>query len=208
MEASINAAMLRWVSPAQAVNDFRTFLKGILVEPAPQGGVFIAACDGKHMLIAHDATGFASERMVLNFSRKAAMACSKKQAPSIGNERAAFTAQIKDDRLVLLDQKGAEVFVQAGKATVDEGDKFPDLRKIVKLDDPAPPVAVLNPRYIANMTRELPVCKLNDDGCVKIFEDKSAGNGQALVQIMGYPLMGVIMSVRESDNRPVGWFLK
>ena len=202
--------MLRWVSPAQAKhNEVRKHLTGILVEPAPKGGVLVVATNGHHMLIAHDASGYASKCTLLNFSRSAAFASGRSEDPESNGDKCAYLAQIKNERLVLLNQFGAEVFVQPGDAVMDDS-LYPDWRKVFKFDDPVASEATLNPAYIFNMTRELPKNRrVFDNGCVRLLQNKSQGWSSAvLVQIMGYPIVGVIMPVRELETRRFGWFLE
>lgn len=55
-----NAALI-----AAAKNDLRFYLKGVRIEPAPQGGALIIATDGHRILVAHDAMAEDVETCIL-----------------------------------------------------------------------------------------------------------------------------------------------
>lgn len=65
---NVNAAMLCWVHGLRLLRegDERQYLTGILIEPAPQGGVYIVATNGAAMGVAFDAEGTASGRILID----------------------------------------------------------------------------------------------------------------------------------------------
>lgn len=75
-QARFSADRLRWVYGARApIFEQRTFLQKILIDPAPDGGVYIVATNGALMMIAYDAKGTASHRFTFNPLEEIANLC-------------------------------------------------------------------------------------------------------------------------------------
>lgn len=74
--ACFSGACLRWVFAAQAhAFEARTYLQKVLIEPAPEGGVYLVATTGQLMMIAYDAEGTASHRFTFDPCEEIANVC-------------------------------------------------------------------------------------------------------------------------------------
>ena len=74
--ARFSADHLRWVFAARAnIFDPRTYLQKILVEPAPDGGVYIVASNAALLMVAHDPKGTASHRFTFDPLEEIAHIC-------------------------------------------------------------------------------------------------------------------------------------
>lgn len=75
-QARFSADHLRWVFAARAnIFDPRTYLQKILVEPAPDGGVYIVASNAALLMVAHDPKGTASHRFTFDPLEEMAHIC-------------------------------------------------------------------------------------------------------------------------------------
>lgn len=65
--ARFSADRLRWIYACRVDQfDARTYLEKILIEPAPEGGVYLVSTNGALMMIAYDAEGTASGRFTFH----------------------------------------------------------------------------------------------------------------------------------------------
>ena len=75
-QARFSADHLRWVFAARAnIFDPRTYLQKMLVEPAPDGGVYIVASNAALLMVAHDPKGTASHRFTFDPLEEIAHIC-------------------------------------------------------------------------------------------------------------------------------------
>jgi len=140
-----NAKYLKTLLSFVAKNDIRYYLAGIYVEPHPDGGAILVATDGHMMAVIRDADAVCTEPAVLKLSADA----SKFAGPSMTWVRAGHRQHKESaphyvqfnpitDRLIITGQGGDELFVQPGKASIQNA-KYPDWRRVV------PKFSVLKP---------------------------------------------------------------
>lgn len=136
LRIQVDPLRLASVATFRATHDIRYYLAGVLVEKAPQGGVFIVASDGHTMGVGYDEFGSIEghDRAILKVSKDLLAACRKRHK---GNPK----VMAKGQRLFLADgldgfdaeATESEFFVQAGKAVIDTG--YPDWKRV--MPDPA-----------------------------------------------------------------------
>ena len=61
----ISTSFYTVASLVAAKEDVRSYLKGVRIEPAPQGGALIVATDGHRILVAHDSMAEDVETCIL-----------------------------------------------------------------------------------------------------------------------------------------------
>lgn len=106
-----------------AKHDVRHYLSGVCVTPAPHGpGCILAATNGHQMGVWYDAAGECSEKTTLIIEKPLIEACQKYSTP-------VHKVKIADGRLMLVDSKGADVFIQPGQHALDG--KYPDIWRVI-----------------------------------------------------------------------------
>ncbi len=75
-QARFSADHLRWVFAGRAnIFDPRTYLQKILIEPAPERGVYLVASNAALLMVAYDAEGIASHRFTFDPLEEVAHIC-------------------------------------------------------------------------------------------------------------------------------------
>ena len=141
-----DAEALAPVAMFMAKQDIRYYLNGICVQPAPHGapGCVIVATDGCRMAMWHDPYGECSRLAVLNVSPMLVAASKKRNKTSGGR-----TVELHEGRLVLIGQEEGELFIQAGKAEIEDC-KYPDVWRVVPPAEKLVPGlhGYMQPRYM------------------------------------------------------------
>lgn len=184
--------------------DIRTYLNGIRIEPAPQGGVYIIGCDGHCLAIIHDkdATMTGSDGVILRVSPGLLQAC---KAPGrelrelgganviIAGSRVSVAADFKQEFTDL------EVFVQAGKPWI-EG-RYPDYARVLPDFKKLEPGfnTQINGNYLARFSKLNPC--VDKFAGLQFWQEKcDHGSNPVLVQHCGIPeFMGIVMPIHTSS---------
>lgn len=204
MKLNIQARLVAAIYQFGARNDIRYYLNGVYVEPIPGGGVLIVATNGHAMGMWRDIGGEVERPAILRIGKQLEAACA-------GSE--ALRLKIIDDRLVVVDKLGIEIFIQhhdglkAGSWEI-EG-MFPRWEKVVppSYDGPALSSA-LNARYVKLVHKAL---KIGHDAAgnhaITVMQ-KSAESSIAVLSAAVPDFFGVIMPIRENVARYPSWLIE
>jgi hypothetical protein len=150
MNINIKARLVAAIAQFKASNDIRYYLKGVYVEPHPEGGAIIVATQGHAMGIWHDTSGEVERPIILSVGKALLAACSS------GNEFEKRRLVDKNGRLTVVDNTGAEIYIQGeigkkvGAEQYEVEGKFPDWRRVVPEIEPGKTQLynVLQPQYL------------------------------------------------------------
>jgi hypothetical protein len=138
IKAKASLGEVRRVAPFMATNDIRYYLNGLLIERAPQGGVYVVATDGHTMGISHDPDGMieGADRVIVHVTKPLLTA----KPPKYGRLGRSLSEPLKNYLLLTggrlsvatdfgMECTNSEAAVQAGHAVI-EGN-FPDWRRVL-----------------------------------------------------------------------------
>lgn len=109
-----------------AKHDIRFYLHGLFVAPAPNGkGCVIVGCDGHRMAMWYDASGQCSQEKVFKITPEFVSACKKRSKNALPRR-----VKLEDGRLVVFDGFNSEIFIQAGKAEIEDC-KYPNVFGVI-----------------------------------------------------------------------------
>lgn len=146
LKLNISARLFAAVAQARAKVDIRYYLRGVYVQRAERGGVYIVATNGSAMLVAHDATGIIEwhvegeekprDGVILSASDNLVREAAKRQPKSI--MRGSFDGPrvvVEGGRLSVAMELGlagtdSEFYIQPGRIDID-WDKYPQWAKVV-----------------------------------------------------------------------------
>lgn len=165
----------------KAKDDVRYYLNALCVMPAPHGpGCILVATNGHQLGLWYDAEGECSEQTILAFEKPLIAACQQKG----GSGR---KIKFWNERLALVDSDGNDVFIQAGKPTIEA--KYPDIWRII------PTNARLTPGLHGHIaTRYLRTI----DAAGKIIERQTGNVGVAAYYSVGGDGHGKIVTLFEN----------
>lgn len=136
LRIQVDPLRLASVATFRATHDIRYYLAGVLVEKAPQGGVFVVASDGHAMGVGYDEFGSIEghDKAILKVSKDLLAACRKRHEGS-PKVMARGTRLFLADGLAGFDAEAteSEFFVQAGKGVIDSA--YADWKRV--MPDPA-----------------------------------------------------------------------
>ena len=96
---------------------FRPHLTAVLIEPAPQGALLIGT-NGHHLAVYHDKEAECKKRALVTIGKQAQMACKKHNAEWV-------SVDTKEQRLIVIDNKQQEMYVQPGKCMQEDLKMYP-----------------------------------------------------------------------------------
>jgi hypothetical protein len=152
---SVKAAYVRLAATCRADHDIRYYLRGILIEPRPEGGAFIVGTNG-HMLIAIiDKDAECSASTIISPTKALIAACPK--ATPWKNDAILRTIEVEGQTaLGVTDDRGLLKFIQAHDTTIEA--KFPDLKRVLPVWDK---LEVGGPEEIEPHYRNAPLAAIN-----------------------------------------------
>ena len=192
------AAMLKWVAPVRAIDDPRYYLQGVLIEPAPQGGVFIVATNGHVLLSAYDATGTVSRRCVVRVTPALLSACHG--VPNYtGRALKGVRITVENNRLKVLDQNEAELFILPGNCLVEGGEHFPDWKKVANIhrSNITPAQSTIDSRFLNLLVKNLPR-NMTERPVIQMWSKQGPGEAERkmmFVEFTSMPLIGLISPI-------------
>lgn len=140
-------------------HDVRSYLRGIYLEPAAQGGAYAVATNGHTILAVHDPSGEIDRPITLSISGPTVTKCKQKKATR-------FTVESVEEVLV------ATVQGVGFRALVEpvEG-KFPNWRKVIPDNEPVALHAFPNvdSKYLANMGMSAAALAGSRYPCIRAF---------------------------------------
>lgn len=151
MKLNITSRFVAAIAQFKATSDIRYYLMGVYVEPIPTGGVLIVGTNGHALAVWRDLSGEIERPAILRVGRPLLTACAGKGK----------RLQIADDRLVVVDTKGLELYAQ-NKYSNKPGDwaieaKYPDFRKVLKNGHSGLPMDPVNPALMALVSKAIDI---------------------------------------------------
>jgi hypothetical protein len=127
----VSAGYLRLAATCMAVCDIRYYLQGVLIEPRPEGGAFLVATNGHHLIAIIDPDGECSAPTIISPSKATLAACPKANPHSRGKAEC-YTIKVEGlTALCVTDNDvGLPKHIQP-RDTIIEGGKFPDWRRVL-----------------------------------------------------------------------------
>jgi hypothetical protein len=181
---TVNAKLFEIAHRFASKEEYRYYLGGVCIEPAPyQGGVLLIATDGHRMMVLHDADAKAPPApVIMQASALALKACRDKSA----------------ERIIYNDTSGEVVTDEgqslAGGFSFIDG-CFPDWRRVAPQTLPEAG-AVFNAKYVGDfMKAATDLAKLSGfrSGAAQFHSDPT---GAAVVCFSHSPGFGLIMPIR------------
>lgn len=207
--ARFSADRLKWVYGARAnILDPRLHLQNILVEPAPEGGVYVVATNGYLLMVAYDADGTANHRFTFDVAEEIANICgfpTVEEQLFIGRNWAntividGDTLKACRDALAGPDVPPLTVLSQP----VEIGHEYPAWQPLIKDVGPCNPV----PAYFDLSLLELALVGLADTSAVISFSRYSPQGKNATLQSVhisfsALPLRGLLMPLGPAKDQP------
>ena len=192
---SVPADVFAAVALFRAHEDVRYYLDGVMVEPCPEGGCMIVATEGHRLAVIHSPEARADRPRILRVTE--GLEESLRHLPGRNSART-VSVPSEDARVLLCDNAGDELYVQAGTPFIDG--KYPDWRKVI------PPVESLKPgapcalqsRYLAGLWK---TCREERWGGVFFSHDsRNPDTGVAVVQFVKKPELVVLIMAMKFDR--------
>lgn len=137
IKANFTSKFIQALAVVMAKKDVREYLMGIHVQPHPEKGVVISACDGHRMLTCYDADGFCSEEFIFSPSKALQDACKRKSG--VKNVMSNPSRIIVEDGLMTItshrfedaeEELSPKYIVSCHPLKVIEG-RYPDLTRVI-----------------------------------------------------------------------------
>jgi len=207
--ARFSADRLKWVYGARAnILEPRFYLQSILVEPAPEGGVYVVANNGCLLMVAYDAEGTANRRFTFDVAEEIANICG---FPA-DEERLFSGCNYADTIVIDGDTLKACRDALAGpdvppltvlSQPVEIGHEYPAWQRLIKASGPCNPV----PAYFDLTLLELAFVGLADTSAVASLTRYSPQGADATLQgvhisFSALPLRGLLMPLRPAKDKP------
>lgn len=202
------ADRLRWVFAAQAdILDPRTYLQKVLIEPCPEGGVYVVATNGALLMIAYDAKGTASHRFTFDPLHEIAAICGYpiEDDPIFSSSIWADTIVIDGDTLSACrawpTQEAPEpVLFQKIKI----GEEFPSWQPLARPSGPTNPVRA----FVQKTLLEIALYGLKNtpaEMSLHRYSPQGADTNEQPVHITfsNLPLRGVLMPLKTREREPI-----
>jgi len=172
VKLNIKSSLVAAIAQFKAARDIRFYLHGVYVEALPTGGVLIVGTNGHVLGVWRDLSGEIERPAILRIGRPLQVACAG----------AGRRLKIIDDRLAVVDQKGAEIHIQNRLPTGPNGweivAKYPDCRMVfkgAKSETTATPMDSINPLYVALVNRALSIGSPKKGGCIMLSQAETKG---------------------------------
>lgn len=203
LQASFNAAMLKWVYPASggAIDSVR--FHGILVRPdAVSGGVILIATDGHILAAAHDVNGYASEAFSFIPSLTTMELICREMDGSDAKEELGNAIRIVGDELTLSlrwDGLIDDIHIQPGSCIYTK--PFPKGEKITEQRHDLVPVgtAAFDYRLLIRLLSGLPQSAETSLARIRTPRSDEWQEKPHFVQLADLPFIGVLMPCHADD---------
>lgn len=132
LRISFSPQYLPILAAFMAKQDIRYYLNGVLVEKAPQGGVFLVATDGHQLIAIHDKDGSIEGQTQAVLSISAGLVSAAKKCGESGTiQSVPYKVLVSGARIMVASDFDSyiELFIQPGKCIV-EGN-FPKWRAVI-----------------------------------------------------------------------------
>lgn len=203
------AKHLKSLMPFKEETYGRYYLNSVRVEPHPEGGVILIACNGHMMMLIRDANACCSEAATFKIGPDASKYCGDK-----GGRLPVVTINPVTERLVITGgPSGNELFIQPGKCMVafKEGDKYPAWERVVpKFEQLKPAVAdTLNASYLVKAANAHPLGRRHGMQATAIRLWQAAAGGAVAVEYDGAPghmlIIMPIIAQQSTETAMQGW---
>lgn len=198
----LTAKLLAIIAPFIAKNDIRYYLNAINVRPHKDGGAVIVATNGHALGAIHDRDAVCEHEVTLRFDGRMQQAC----ATGLKSDRAVV---MLGDRLAVVEDGGAEVYIQAGRPDVEC--QYPRYERVI------PKVETLQPGLVgmfgaplialaekaASIAGKVSEKHLRGNCALQFFNVKDNANSSAVFRTPAAPqFVGVLMPMRDDYNLP------
>lgn len=186
-----------------AKHDIRFYLHGLCVTPAPNGkGCVIVGCDGRRMAMWYDADGQCSKEKVFRITTEFVAACKKRRKGGLPRR-----VKFEDGRLVVFEGIDSEIFIQAGKAEIEDC-KYPEVFRVIPKKTVPGLRGYVNNEYVKHIGEAGKLLGNNFAG-VSFYSADEKGNGASIARFDGADNFIVItMPMRGSCDFPMDKPLK
>ena len=202
-EMSFSAPLMRWADSFTSKRDVRYYLGGVLVQPAPSGGVFLAGTDGHRLIIAHDKDGMSNGKYLIKPNTAAVKSChSRYEEVSALSARnpVGMRVAVKGTRLTVFDNRDQEHFVQAGSCIKEGVEKYPNAIERFMPPDRENLVPAGDKHIYPGILVEAlkPFCSTGRKffNAVRMWKKKDDEGGTIYLEIDGLPVLVVVMPCR------------
>lgn len=205
--ARFSADRLKWVFAAQAeVLDPRTYLQKVLIEPCPEGGVYLVASNGALMLIAYDPAGSASHRFTFDPLQEIAAICGwpLEENPMFSSSIWADTIVIDGDTLsACRNWPNEEGPIPVLLQKIKVGEEFPIWQALAKPTGPTNPVRA----FMQLALLEIALYGLKGTPAEMSLHRYCPEGADATTQpvhltFANLPLRGVLMPLKDKEGEP------
>lgn len=206
--ARFKADHLKWVYAARNNLDSRLYLQKLLVEPAPEGGVYVVATNGALLMVAYDAEGTANSRFTFDVAEEIANMCGfpADEERLFYGSNYADTIVIDGDTLkacrsALVNPDVAPLTLLSQPAEI--GHEYPAWQALIKASGPCNPV----PAYVDSQLLEMAFTGLADTRAVVSFtryitEGQDDARQPVHISFCGLPLRGLLMPLGSTKAEP------
>ena len=125
---SVNAKLFALVAQFRAPSAFREAIKGVLIEPHPDGGAILVACDGYQIAVAHDPEGATNGAHIVAITDPLLSACAHRAPGSISVRSIGRRVGV----VIKFNGETKEVHIQAGAPAISG--RYPDWKRIIVND--------------------------------------------------------------------------
>lgn len=190
---NIKSSYANLIQPFQSKEKSRRYLHGFYVEPAPQGGVFIVATDGRRLACFHDATGTADKGTLVLLPKPCATQCKPDRRENADERR----LLVGDENRATIAQGGVEVVSFISEST--DGLTFPDWRRVVPptLED-KPAEGMFNSKYLGDFTA---IATAHSKGAGISLRHGTGARGAAFVLTQREDFFGLLMPLPNHSNK-------
>jgi len=181
--------------------DIRYYLRGVYVEKAPHGGVYVVACDGHTLAAIYDKDGFIEGAENAVVSVEPGLVAAAKKADTKQNKGLGICVNVRGTRakVSIPDSDSMELFIQPGKCLIECA--FPKWRTVLpdfdKLKPGMPSSLAVNSNYMARF------CKIPADKTypgMTLWQEPAEGK-PVVVQMLHLPeAIFVVMPMRHEGD--------
>jgi hypothetical protein len=128
----VRASLVKVAETARADCDIRYYLRGILVEPRKEGGAYIIASNGYHLIACIDPNAEVSEPVLIKPTKATMAFCPKIHAKGEMTYSLSLVDFQGKPALMVSDESGMPLHVQVSEAIIELGlSKFPQWRRVL-----------------------------------------------------------------------------
>jgi hypothetical protein len=198
----VGAGYLRLAATCMAVSDIRYYLQGVMIESRPEGGAFLVATNGSHLIAIIDPDGECSEPTIISPNKATLAACPKASPHGRGIEEVRTIEVEGAAALAVTDSNGVLKHIQPREVII-EGGKFPEWRRVLPQFERLKPGS---PQCVNPVLRNAPLAAIGHGRFISVETFQAEGDSYApLVQrLCGMNnVVHVVMPFRgEADMAP------